>query len=382
MRIHTLTALLVAGLLAAVQPGRAADDPMATAAASRTRGADYLISVQREDGSWGKYSQPAIAALCVMALHDAPATDTTARDAAIDRGMDYVLEYLDEGGAIRKEQRMYVVYKSSGYPVYTTSIALLAMAELNRPEYIPVMKAARAYLKDVQLGDPDARDRGGWGYDRGKRPDLSNTNWAAEALHATEFLDREPYAADESAAETTEAMRRKLDSFLGQLQVMPPPPANLEMEGDPAAGPDEGGFRYRVDSKLIATGSMTYAGLKSMLYARVDRSDRRVQGALNFIRHHYDLDSNPGEGVGGLYYYLLTMTKALDAVGMDRLQLADERSVNWRHDMIAKFAGMQAADGSWTNKDGRYFEAVPELASAYALIALRIAATPRWQPAD
>ena len=63
---------------------------------------------------------------------------------------------------------------------------------------------------------------------------------------------------------------------------------------------------------------MTYAGLKSMIYAGVGADDPRVKAALKWIQQHYDLSSNPGMGQAGLYYYYHTFAKALDAAGVRR----------------------------------------------------------------
>ena len=60
---------------------------------------------------------------------------------------------------------------------------------------------------------------------------------------------------------------------------------------------------------------MTYAGLKSMLYAGVGKDDPRVKGAVSWIRKHYDLDTNPGLDGQGLYYYYHVFAKALGRFG-------------------------------------------------------------------
>ena len=56
---------------------------------------------------------------------------------------------------------------------------------------------------------------------------------------------------------------------------------------------------------------MTYAGLKSMIYAGLSRDDPRVKAALTFITEHYTLDENAGLGQQGLYYYYHTFAKTM-----------------------------------------------------------------------
>ena len=98
---------------------------------------------------------------------------------------------------------------------------------------------------------------------------------------------------------------------------------------------------------LRSYASMTYAGLKSMIFAGVKPDDPRVQGALKWIRRHYGLNSNPGLGDAGLYYYYHTFAKALSSVGLDRLKTADGQTHNWRHDLLTALAHQQQPDGSW-----------------------------------
>ena len=61
---------------------------------------------------------------------------------------------------------------------------------------------------------------------------------------------------------------------------------------------------------LRSYASMTYAGLKSFLYAGIDKEDLRVKAALDWISRHYDLTSNPGVGQQGLFYYYHVFAKA------------------------------------------------------------------------
>ncbi len=81
---------------------------------------------------------------------------------------------------------------------------------------------------------------------------------------------------------------------------------------------------------------MTYAGLKSMIYAGVGPDDPRVKAAVKWVQAHYDFDENPGmeETPGmkdaGLYYYYHAMAKALDAIGSDTFEDAQGEKHQWR----------------------------------------------------
>ena len=60
---------------------------------------------------------------------------------------------------------------------------------------------------------------------------------------------------------------------------------------------------------------MTYAGLKSFLYAGLKKDDMRVKAAMDWIKRHYDLTENPGVGKQGLFYYYHVFAKALAVYG-------------------------------------------------------------------
>ena len=63
---------------------------------------------------------------------------------------------------------------------------------------------------------------------------------------------------------------------------------------------------------LRSYASMTYAGLKSMIYAGVDGDDQRVQAAVSWIKKNYDLSENPGMGAEG-HFITHTFAKTLKA---------------------------------------------------------------------
>src|SRR5205823_12506674 len=69
-----------------------------------------------------------------------------------------------------------------------------------------------------------------------------------------------------------------------------------------------------------SSGSMTYAGLTSMIYAGLTKDDPRVKAAYDWITKHWSLAENPGVRDGGpglarqgLYYYFHTLARTLNA---------------------------------------------------------------------
>ncbi len=115
---------------------------------------------------------------------------------------------------------------------------------------------------------------------------------------------------------------------------------------------------------------MTYAGLKSMIYAGVGPNDPRVKAAIAWLQKHYDLSSNPGMGQQGLYYYYQTFAKALAAMGQDTFVDDKGNKHDWRAELVAQLAKQQREDGAWVNETTRWMEGDANLVTGYSLLAL------------
>ncbi|HMP59856.1 MAG TPA: hypothetical protein PKD86_10920, partial [Gemmatales bacterium] len=130
----------------------------------------------------------------------------------------------------------------------------------------------------------------------------------------------------------------------------------------------------RPDGGLPGYGSMTYAGIKSLIYAGVDKNDPRVQAALGWIRRNYTLDAHPGMPASraehGLYYYYHTLAKCLHVLEIKELEDAAGTKHDWRRDLLQALARRQRPDGSWINDQDRWMEGDANLVTGYALMAL------------
>jgi squalene-hopene/tetraprenyl-beta-curcumene cyclase len=121
---------------------------------------------------------------------------------------------------------------------------------------------------------------------------------------------------------------------------------------------------------------MTYAGLKSMIYAGLSHDDPRVKAAWGWISRNFTVDENPGMAAlgpdnakGGLFYYYYTMSRALSAYGQPIIVDPQGHKHDWRQELIDKIASLQATDGSFVG-ERRWMEDSPVLVTSYTVIAL------------
>lgn len=325
---------------------------------------DYLRTKgQKEDGSFSPNTGSAVTSLVTTALLK---QGRTPNDPMVAKALKYIETFVREDGGIHAPDSKQINYE--------TSIGIMCLAEANKDgRYDKIIKKADAFLKGQQWNDTKGKDKsdpyyGGTGYGNDKRPDLSNTTFMIDALKA---------AGNDA---DSEAIQRAL-IFVSRCQ-------NLETEHNTtpfAAKKPDGGFYYTPaaggqsqagtteDGALRSYGSMTYAGLKSMIFAGVKKDDPRVVAAVKWLGKNYKLDENPGMGDAGLFYYYQTFAKSLDALGQETFK--DDKGVehDWRQDLLSTLKAKQQPDGSFVNENSKWLEGDANLVTGYALLALTYA---------
>ncbi|HZZ73945.1 MAG TPA: prenyltransferase/squalene oxidase repeat-containing protein [Pirellulales bacterium] len=323
----------------------------------------YLEKTQNENGSFGKQPTPAITAICLDGILK---TGRSVDDPMVAKALKFVIGFVQPDGGIYS--------KDSPVQNYETCLCLLGLHEANQAgRFTKTIKNAEAFLKKIQWTDDKTTDPadfkfGGAGYGREGRPDLSNTGFLMDALKATGNGPDDP------------AVKAAL-VFISRCQ-------NLESEHNTApfaSKVNDGGFIYnpigKGESKAANTpdmpegalrsyGSMTYTGLKSMIFAGLTKSDKRVKAAVGWVEKNYDLDSNPGMGKAGLYYYYHTFAKALNALGQDEITDAKGVKHNWRQELLKELISRQQPDGSWVNDTDRWLEKDSSLVTGYVLMTM------------
>ena len=355
-----------------VQPG----NPGAQAQQVIDKGVGFLKAQQKPDGGWQQGTEPpAITAIVLKAFLQDPqhGNDRT----ILDRGFKKLLSYQQPDGSIA----------SDVLATYNTAIAISTFADAGG-QYKDAQEKALRYLRSIQWTDKiqGVKDRskqvdesnpnyGGWGYGSRGRADLSNVQMALDALHDSGLKSSDP-------------------AYQAALKFITRTQNNSETNDQKWAG-DDGGFIYTAaeggasmagtlvtpDGKKIfrSYGSMTYAGLKSMIYAGLSKDDPRVKAAWNWVRENWTLDENPGLHFAdptkseasdwGLFYYYHTLARALRAYGEPVITDSKGNKHDWRVELIQKITLQQHPDGSWAGKE-RWMESKPVLATGYAILAL------------
>jgi squalene-hopene/tetraprenyl-beta-curcumene cyclase len=333
------------------------------------RGNSWLKSQQKDDGHWDDDGLPALTALALTAA----AQDSGTKESAhVAKGYDWLLrQQKDDGGIYNR-----------GLSTYNTATAITALVAAGKPEFEPAIVRARKHLIGQQWdkgeqGKTDQPGDGGLGYGAGTdkdHDDLSNTYLAIEALALSKKVVEDGRHGEQPDLDWQAAI-----TFLSRCQN------RGESNDQPWVTDDannRGGFIYSPTSAkseetlpdgrkaLRSCGSMSYAGLLSLVYAKLSSDDPRVAAVKEWLGKNYTVSENPGLGDQGLYYYYHAMPKALAAANVSTLKLADGKEADWRKDLGEKLLALQRSDGSWQNDNGRWMESNPVLVTAYVVLAL------------
>jgi squalene-hopene/tetraprenyl-beta-curcumene cyclase len=338
----------------------------------------FLRTRQGGDGSWSGTREPGITALVVTAL--LRSGRVTPGDPAVTNSLTFLERYIGRDGGLSE----------APHSVYTTSVALMAYHEANQGgRYDRIIKRGQGYLKTTQFDEGEGKGRndpayGGLGYGgTNSRPDLSNTAFFIEALRDTGLPPDDP-ALQKALVFVSRCQNLKSEfndqAWAGKINdggfVYNPASASDEGRGNTAkAGGSAKAKAATSDGGLRSYAGMTYSGLKSMIYAGLAQDDPRIKAAINYIKNHYTLEENPGQGQRGLYYYYQTFAKAMALVGKPTITDSTGKEHDWRRELIAALAKRQSDNGSWVNRDDRFMEGDPNIVTSYGILALYAA----WQ---
>jgi squalene-hopene/tetraprenyl-beta-curcumene cyclase len=333
------------------------------------KAARYLQSTQDKRGGWSTDKTPGVTGIALTGL--LKTGQTTPQDPVGQKALKYIESLVNP-------EKKHIAGNDPKVQLqnYVTSINVMALVEAKQDEkYKAIIGDAVKFLKNLQWDEGEGIQEkddfyGGAGYDSKSRPDLSNTQMFIDSLKAAGIGPDDP------------AMKKAL-IFVNRCQNLKGehndrPWAKVINDGSFIYSAATGGVTKVVDQPLPdgglpGYGSMTYAGVKSMIYCGVAKDEPRVKKAYEWIQRNYTVDKNPGmpevRSQWGLYYYYNTMAKSLDALGID--YVVDSKGIkhDWRKDITLALAKRQHADGSFHNIPN-WMESDQNLVTGYALMAL------------
>ncbi len=329
-------------------------------------GNGFMQKQQNEKGYWKEETIPAYTALSITAAMRDPNLADGATPEHIKKAYTWLLSNQKESGAIY----------GKGLATYNTATSIMALVASGDESHVQPILKARSFLisQQAHLGDNKLMNKydGGIGYG-GTHPhsDMSNTYLSIEALKLSEQVAKDGKNGEQPDLDWKSAL-----TFINRCQ-------NLEKTNDQPNTSNDGSFVYFPGNSKAGTqknadgtetlrgyGSISYAGLLSLIYADVAKEDPRVSTVIEWLNANFSLKENPGLGQQGLYYYYHAMSKALTAAGIDKMKTKDGKEVDWRKELATIIITAQREDGSWVNENARWWENQPELVTCYAVLTL------------
>lgn len=350
--------------------------------AAIARGLEWLLEQQDADGAWrsATYSQlnagPAATALATATLAHLVSVESLApasREAArrdLDKSLAYLLGRLDATGRLRS------VEGAGEYPNYATALTLIAFNRLPPAERLAHADAVRrmqAYLEGTQVTAPlpnkiaMASDVGGWGLVGGDPADVSSFRTAN--VSTTRYALSALASAEGDRAATSQ---RALQFLAGRQQAdggfafLSDPLDQLNKAG--AVDPAVEGEPFVARSY----GTATADGLLALRAAGVVADDARVTAAIGWLDAHPQLEQVPGfpsdevSTAAAQGLFYYYAAALADCMGAYPRAEFAARAPEWAAELVAR----QRADGSWANTIPTMREDDPLTATCLALEAL------------
>ena len=255
-------------------------------------GVRYLLSKQQDDGSWvsehARYPT-GVTSLCTLALLNA---GMTAKDEEIARALAYLRRHTEL------------------QHTYTRSLQTIVLCTAGSKKDLDHVQRNVAWLRDAQRKGSAGDNAGSWSYGKSNPPseDPSNAQFALLAL----------YEAERFGVPVRDDTWRLAQDYWKRRQRA------------------DGSFSYRNDPKDPSTGSMTCAGIGSLIITagqvgeldavikdgsvqccQSNEASESIEKAFEWLGKHFSVRRNPTsrrlDGLPGMYHYYYLY--ALERVG-------------------------------------------------------------------
>jgi len=322
-----------------------------------TKGLAWLATQQQADGSWidNWYWYPVgSTGLAVLAFenHGHLPTGDPAVDPYVDvvrKGLDYLFANayrqdigVQPAGDPDSNGNGFGIYFSSGEPLYETGIVMMTIVASQAPDRVattgpdPEVKG-RKYSEIVTdvidyiawAQNEAGNGRGGWRYGPNYgSSDNSVTQWLAIGLHAAELW----------GIDAPVWVKSELLIWLGYSQ---------NLIGDPTTNPDYGGFGYDSPTYWVNVAK-TGAGIASLDYCDVPKTDSRIVAALGFLKRNWARTGTSDMDNFGNLYAMYGVMKGMTLALPTPIVTFD--GIEW-YNGAGQYADWlvtnQQADGSW-----------------------------------
>ncbi|MDR3197406.1 MAG: terpene cyclase/mutase family protein [Planctomycetaceae bacterium] len=336
------------------------------------KGTAFLRTSQSENGGWSASPRSGVGPSMII-LSGLLDSGVKPDDPMIEKGLAFLKNSIREDGG---------VYTKDGFfQNYETCCAVMCFAKANdaikkagnsdKGPYDELLDQAQKYLRRQQYTEdrnvkPEDANYGGVGYGGTTRPDLSNTQFFLDALKAT------GKGSDDPAIRKALVFVSRCQNLESEHNTMPFLANSKNLDGGFIYVNQPGASRMEsAEESVRSYGAMTYAGLKSMIYAGLTKDDKRVKAAFDWIAKNYSVKEHPGRGANGLFYYYHTMAKSLDVLQLAEIEDSAGKKHLWKTELSEELISKQKENGSWINDASRqWMENDPNLVTGFVLLVL------------
>jgi len=328
---------------------------------------------QQKDGKW--LNHPGVTSLCLMAMINSHRNYNRHDGPWMRNPLNYLVNSQHKDGAIYDE--------TSRAPTknYCTSLALISLAATKDPIYKDVINKGKNFLVKIQADAGEGYDKekdihfGGIGYGGDQRPDLSNLHIALEAVTAAGLnkdheLFKKALVFVERCQDSEKNTLFDTGTASGGFAYSADIPTNKNLPTDKS----EANNNKNEKNLIVPYGSMTFAGMRSLIFCSVAFDDEKFKESLKWVENNFSVKEHPGmkKPQTSIYYYYFTLAKTLDLIEKNNPEVLKGKNLNWKSVLAEEILSRQKKDGSWVNSEKKYMEGVPVLCSAYAINALNL----------